>query len=230
MTNPMHFQSVTFDLDGTLLDTIADLAEGGRLMLEEIGEPPRSQAEVHGFVGKGMAVLVERCLTHSQPPSAEKLHLAIESFKRHYAAVNGKFTQIYPGVLEGLRAWKASGVKMGVVTNKPGMFTEALLDRMGMTDYFDVIVSGDTTAHKKPHPEPVLHACRLFNVRPDRNLHIGDSKNDIQAAHAAGCLAYAVPYGYNEGEPVDSADCDALVSDLLAAYRQALTFQDLTNK
>ena len=230
MTNPMHFESVTFDLDGTLLDTIADLAEGCRLMLEEIGEPPRSQAEVHGFVGKGMAVLVERCLTHSQPPSAEKLHLAIESFKRHYAAVNGKFTQIYPGVLEGLRAWKASGVKMGVVTNKPGMFTEALLDRMGMTDYFDVIVSGDTTAHKKPHPEPVLHACRLFNVRPDRNLHIGDSKNDIHAAHAAGCLAYAVPYGYNEGEPVDSADCDALVSDLLAAYRQALTFQDLTNK
>ena len=230
MTNRMHFHSVTFDLDGTLLDTIADLAEGCRLMLEEIGEPPRSQAEVHGFLGKGMAVLGGRCLTHSHPPSAEKLHLAIESFKRHYAAVNGKFTQIYPGVLEGLRAWKASGVKMGVVTNKPGMFTEALLDRMGMTDYFDVIVSGDTTAHKKPHPEPVLHACRLFNVRPDRNLHIGDSKNDIQAAHAAGCLAYAVPYGYNEGEPVDSADCDALVSDLLAAYRQALTFQDLTNK
>jgi phosphoglycolate phosphatase len=226
----MHFQSVTFDLDGTLLDTIADLAEGCRLMLEEIGEPSRTQAEIHRFVGKGMAVLVERCLTHSRPPSTEKLHQAIESFKRHYAAVNGKFTQIYPGVIDGLNAWKASGVKMGVVTNKPGMFTEALLERMGMTDYFDVIVSGDTTAHKKPHPEPVLHACRLFNVRPDRNLHIGDSKNDIQAAHAAGCLAYAVPYGYNEGEPVDSADCDALVSDLLAAYRQALTFQDLTNK
>jgi len=226
----MHFQSVTFDLDGTLLDTIADLAEACRLMLEEIGEPPRSQTEVHSFVGKGMAVLVERCLTHRQPPSAERLHQAIESFKRHYAAVNGKSAQIYPGVLEGLQAWKASGLKMGVVTNKPGMFTEALLDRMGLSDYFDVIVSGDTTAHKKPHPEPILHACRLFNVRPDRNLHIGDSKNDIHAAHAAGCLAYAVPYGYNEGEPVDSADCDALVSDLLAAYRQALTFQDLSDK
>jgi len=162
----MHFQSVTFDLDGTLLDTIADLAEACRLMLEEIGEPPRSQTEVHSFVGKGMAVLVERCLTHRQPPSAERLHQAIESFKRHYAAVNGKSAQIYPGVLEGLQAWKASGLKMGVVTNKPGMFTEALLDRMGLSDYFDVIVSGDTTAHKKPHPEPILHACRLFNVSP----------------------------------------------------------------
>ena len=226
----MHFESVTFDLDGTLLDTIADLAEACRRMLDEVGAPPRSQAEVHSFVGKGMAVLVERCLTHEHPPTAEKLHEAIESFKRHYAAVNGQFTLIYPGVIEGLQAWRASGVKMGVVTNKPGMFTEALLERMGLANYFDVVVSGDTTANKKPHPEPILHACRLFDVRPDRNLHIGDSENDIRAAHAAGCLAYAVPYGYNEGKPVDSADCDALVSDLLAAYRQALTFKDLKDK
>ena len=226
----MHFQSVTFDLDGTLLDTIADLAEACRLMLDEIGAPPRSLAEVHSFVGKGMAVLVERCLTRDQPPSAEQLNLAIESFKRHYATVNGEFCQIYPGVAAGLQAWKASGVKMGVVTNKPGMFTEVLLERMGLSGYFDIIVSGDTTAHKKPHPEPILHACRLFCVRPDRNLHIGDSRHDIHAAHAAGCLAYAVPYGYNEGEPVDSADCDALVSDLLVAYQQALTFKDLNTR
>ena len=221
----MHFQSVTFDLDGTLLDTIADLAEGCRRMLEEIGAPPRSPAEVHSFVGKGMAVLVERCLTHDTAPTAEALHAAIVSFKTHYAAVNGKYCQIYPGVLEGLQAWRDSGVKMGVVTNKPSMFTEALIERMGLADYFDVVVSGDTTAHKKPHPEPILHACRLFNVRPDRNLHIGDSENDILAARAAGSPAYCVPYGYNEGKPVDSADCDALVSDLLAAYRQALTYK-----
>ena len=221
----MYFQSVTFDLDGTLLDTIADLAEACRLMLDEIGAPARSLAEVHRFVGKGMAVLVERCLTRGQPPTTEKLAQAIAVFERHYAAVNGQFTQIYPGVLEGLKAWQASGLKMGVVTNKPAQFTEVLLDRMGLADYFAVIVSGDTTAHKKPHPEPVLHACRMLNVRPERNLHIGDSKHDIAAAHAAGCIAYGVPYGYNEGGPVDSADCDALVSDLLVAYRQALTFK-----
>ena len=226
----MRFASVTFDLDGTLLDTIADLAEGCRRMLEEMGEPPRSPAEVHRFVGKGMAVLVERCLTHGRPPSAERLHAAIESFKRHYAAVNGIYTQIYPGVVDGLRAWRASGVRMGVVTNKPGLFTEALLERMGLAGYFDVVVSGDTTAHKKPHPEPILHACRLFGVRPDRNLHIGDSENDILAARAAGCPTFCVPYGYNEGKPVDSADCDALVSDLLAAHRLALDFKDLRQK
>ena len=90
--------------------------------------------------------------------------------------------------------------------------------------------SGDTTAHKKPHPEPILHACRIFGVRPDRNLHIGDSENDALAARAAGCPVFCVPYGYNEGRPVDSADCDALVSDLLAAYERALIFQDLNTK
>jgi phosphoglycolate phosphatase len=226
----MHFQSVTFDLDGTLLDTIADLAEACRLMLDEIGAPPRTQAEVHSFVGKGMAVLVERCLTHAEPPSEASLLAAIESFKRHYTEVNGRLTQIYPGVLEGLRAWQASGLPMGVVTNKPAMFTEALLQRMGMADYFSVVVSGDTTAQKKPHPEPILHACRLFGVAPERNLHIGDSENDILAARAAGSPTFCVPYGYNEGKPVDSADCDALVSDLLAAYQQALNFQDLRQK
>ena len=219
----MHFQSVTFDLDGTLLDTVADLAEACRLMLDDLGAPQRSVAEVHRFVGKGMAVLVERCLTWDVPPTAERLHAGIDAFKRHYATVNGAQAVIYPGVLAGLAAWKASGLKLGVVTNKPGMFTEVLLERTGLLDYFEVVVSGDTTTHKKPHPEPILHACRLFGVPPDRNLHIGDSENDILAARAAGSPAYCVPYGYNEGKPVDTVDCDALVSDLLAAYRQALT-------
>ncbi|NJD23958.1 MAG: phosphoglycolate phosphatase [Betaproteobacteria bacterium] len=226
----MHFASVTFDLDGTLLDTIADLAEGCRRMLAELGEPPRTVAEVHSFVGKGMAVLVERCLTHARLPTAERLQAAIASFRRHYAAVNGEQAQIYPGVIAGLQAWRDSGTRMAVVTNKPGEFTEALLARTGLAGYFDLVVSGDTTAHKKPHPEPILHACRLFGVRPDRNLHIGDSENDVLAARAAGCPAFCVPYGYNEGRPVDSADCDALVSDLLAAYRRALIFQDLKTK
>ena len=226
----MHFHSVTFDLDGTLLDTIADLAEACRLMLAELGEPTRTPEEVHSFVGKGLAVLVERCLSRDRAPAAEHLAAAIESFKRHYTEVNGRHTRIYPGVLEGLEAWRSGGFRMGVVTNKPAIFTEVLLERMGIADFFDVVVSGDTTDFKKPHPEPILHACRWLGVEPAHNLHVGDSKNDIEAARAAGCAAFCVPYGYNEGAPVDSAECDALVSDLLAAYRLALTFQDLKHK
>lgn len=224
------FQSVTFDLDGTLLDSVADLAEACRRMLAELGEPPRSEDEVRCFVGKGMAVLVERCLTHEQPPTPERLAAAIAVFQRHYAEVNGCYTRIYPGVQEGLAAWRASGLPLGVVTNKPARFTEPLLERMGLADYFAVVVSGDTMAYKKPHPEPILYACRRLGVAPQHNLHIGDSKNDIEAARAAGCTAFCVPYGYNEGKPVDSADCDALVSDLLAAHRLALTYLDLKDK
>ncbi len=220
----MRFRSVTFDLDGTLLDTIADLAEACRRMLEELGEPPRSPAEIHSFVGKGMAVLVERCLTRGRTPSAERLQAGIDAFKRHYAAVNGNRAGVYPGVREGLRAWQAAGLRLGVVTNKPGLFTEALLERMGLDGFFAVVVSGDTTEFKKPHPEPLRHALAILGTAPGENLHIGDSKNDIEAARAAGCPVFCVPYGYNEGKPVDSADCDALVSDLLAAYERALTF------
>jgi phosphoglycolate phosphatase len=154
---------------------------------------------VHSFVGKGMAVLVERCLTHDQQrPSSEKLHVCDRSLPAPLMpAVNGQFTQIYPGVLEASAGLESSGgIKMGVVTNKPAMFTEALLDRMGMTDYFDVIVSGDTTAHKKTAPgtDP---ACLpgVLMCAPERNLHIGDSKNDIHAARArwfAGSLLRAL--------------------------------------
>jgi phosphoglycolate phosphatase len=224
----LKFQSVTFDLDGTLLDTLADLAEGCRRMLAELGDPPRSEDEVRGFVGQGIGVLVERCLTRERPPEPERLAAAIAVFQRHYGELNGRRASIYPGVREGLAAWRTSGLPLGVVTNKAAMFTEPLLERMGLADYFTVVVSGDTTAYKKPHPEPILYACRRFGVAPQHNLHIGDSHNDIAAARAAGCAAFCVPYGYNEGAPVDSADCDALVSDLLAAHRLALT--DLKDK
>jgi phosphoglycolate phosphatase len=108
-----------------------------------------------------------------------------------------------------------------VVTNKPLVFTEPLLQRTGLAEFFRVVVGGDSTPHKKPHPEPLWHACRALGSAPANNLHIGDSRYDAGAARAAGCPVYLLPYGYNEGAPVDSADGDALVSDLLDAWRQA---------
>ena len=226
----MRFRSVTFDLDGTLVDSLPDLAEACRCMLAELGEAPRSEAEIGRFVGKGMAVLVERCLTRGQSPDAARLAQGIESFKRHYGEVNGRRASLYPGVLEGLQTWRNAGLRMGVVTNKPAIFTEVLLERLELADFFDVVVSGDTTANKKPHPEPLLFACDWMGVPPQQNLHVGDSENDMLAAQAAGCTAYCVPYGYNEGRPVDSVKCDALVSDLLAAFRQASNDQDLKHE
>ena len=216
-------RSVTFDLDGTLLDTIADLAAACDATMAELGRPPLGVEQVRRFVGKGMAVLVERCLaTRDGPPDAELLAVGIAAFRRHYAKFNGLAAAEYPGVRAGLEAFRALGLPLGVVTNKPAAFTRPLLEQSGLADFFVVSVSGDTTANKKPHPEPILHACTVLGVRPEENLHIGDSDNDLLAARAAGCLAYAVPYGYTEDGPVDTANCDALVSSLLdAAHRVA---------
>lgn len=216
----MKIRSVTLDLDGTLVDTVADLAEAANRMLAELGEPARTTDEVRNFVGKGIPKLVERCLDRGRLPGADRLHFAHEVFKRHYAEVNGSASTIYPGVMEGLEYLKARGVPMGCITNKADAFTTVLLERLGLTPYFAVVVSGDTTAHKKPHPEPVLHACRVLGVQPDENLHVGDSMNDIEAARAAGCPVFCVPYGYNEGQEVDSDDCDALVSTVLEAAQR----------
>ena len=218
----MVVSSVTLDLDGTLLDTIADLADACDEMLSDLGRAPLGVERVRRFVGKGMAVLVERCLTAADGhvPDAAWLASGISSFRHHYAAFNGRSARIYPGVREGLEAFRALGLPLGVVTNKPAAFTGPLLERTGLADFFVVSVSGDTTANKKPHPEPVLHACRVLGVPPERNLHIGDSDNDLLAARAAGCLAWAVPYGYTEGGPVDTANCDALVCSLLEAAQR----------
>jgi len=218
----MVVKSVTLDLDGTLLDTIADLADACDEMLRDLGREPLGVERVRRFVGKGMAVLVERCLTAADGhvPDAAWLASGISSFRHHYAAINGRSARLYPGVREGLEAFRALGLPLGVVTNKPAAFTGPLLERTGLADFFVVSVSGDTTANKKPHPEPVLHACRVLGVPPEKNLHIGDSDNDLLAARAAGSLAWSVPYGYTEEGPVDTANCDALVCSLLEAAQR----------
>ncbi|WP_306606934.1 phosphoglycolate phosphatase [Azonexus sp.] len=217
----MKFKSVTFDLDGTLLDTVGDLTEACRRMMLDLDLPPRSEAEIRSFVGQGMLVLVRRCLDQGCEPAPGQMERAVAAFQQHYAAVNGENTRFFSGVREGLAAWQATGLPLGIVTNKPAAFTEPLLIRTGLAHYFSCIVSGDTTPHRKPHPAPLLHACAALGSVPADNLHIGDSKHDIETARQAGCTVYCVPYGYNEGELVRAEDCDALVADLGVALRLA---------
>ncbi|WP_301275644.1 phosphoglycolate phosphatase [Dechloromonas sp.] len=218
----MRFQSVTFDLDGTLLDTVPDLYESARRMLAEIGAPTRSESEIRNFVGQGVVVLVRRCLDHGTPPDEAAMAEAVACFQQHYAAVNGEKTRIFPGVVEGLAAWASTGLPLAVVTNKPAAFTEPLLARLGLNRYFSAVISGDTTPHRKPHPAPLLEACARMGRPVANNLHIGDSKHDIETARNAGCKAvYCVPYGYNEGQTVSASDCDALVNSLYSAWQLA---------
>ena len=217
MTGCFAVDGVLFDLDGTLLDTIEDLAEGANRMLAEIGRPLRSQAEIHGFVGKGIPSLVRRCLTEGSSASEEEIEIAVAVFHRHYAEVNGKSTRIYPGVVESLAALAAQGMRLACVTNKAAAFTEPLLERMGLTRWFDAVVSGDTLAVKKPDPAVIHYTCSLLGLPADAVLMIGDSENDALAARLAGAPVLLLTYGYSEGRPVDTIECDGLLSDIREA-------------
>ena len=210
-------RSLTIDLDGTLVDTILDLHQACNAMLAELERPDRSVEEIARFVGRGTNTLVRRCLTDNasgQEPDAELFENALNAYLKHYAHINGQHAKVYAGVKEGLAALQAAGYPMGVVTNKPIKFTLPLLHATGLAPYFRAVIGGDSTPHKKPSPDPIIAACLEMDVSLIHNLHVGDSANDIQAARAADCFAAGVNYGYAEGYPIDTSQCDVIVGSL----------------
>jgi phosphoglycolate phosphatase len=213
---PLTVEAVMIDLDGTLLDTIPDLAAATNLMLEALGEAVLPLDTVRNFVGKGIPRLVERALARDIDGKAgsESMARALPVFERFYTEVNGRHTTMYPGVREGLELMRKAGFRLACVTNKAGAFTGPLLERMGLAHFFELTVSGDTLPRKKPDPMQLLHVCQAFGIAPARMLMIGDSGNDVQAARAAGCPVFCVPYGYNEGHDVQSLEVDAIVGAL----------------
>ena len=212
-------RAVLFDLDGTLLDTAPDLAAAANAMLAELGRPGASLDAVTRCIGKGIARLIERLLSGDLEAAVDRAELARAQaiYARHYTLANGHTARLYPGVLDGLRAFGAMGLPRACVTNKAMVFTRSLLERSGLADYFELVVGGDTLARNKPDPMQLLHACECFGVAPAATLMIGDSANDVEAARAAGCQVWCVPYGYNEGNPPATLACDRLVASLAEA-------------
>jgi phosphoglycolate phosphatase len=209
------------DLDGTLADTIPDLAEAANMMLRELGRPALEPALIRTFVGKGIPRLVERVLAGTLEGRAEDALFAraLPIFERCYAEVNGRRTVIFPGVREGLQQLQAMHLPLACVTNKAERFTLALLDQLQLASSFEQVIAGDTLPQKKPDPQPLLHACRGFGIVPGDMLMIGDSANDVEAARSAGCPVFCVDYGYNEGQDVRELDVDAIVASLIEATR-----------
>ena len=209
------------DLDGTLLDTIPDLAVAANMMLRELGRSPLDEALIRTFVGKGIPKLVERALAGALDGAADPdlFARALPIYERCYAGVNGRHTTIYPGVKEGLDRLRDQDFPLACVTNKAGSFTLPLLEHMKLAPYFAEVVAGDTLPRKKPDPLPLTHTCEKFGIAPRDMLMIGDSLNDAQAARAAGCPVFCVTYGYNEGQDVRELDIDAIVTSLLDATR-----------
>lgn len=219
MPPPWHVRAVLIDLDGTLLDTADDLAAAANAMLADDGYGAASLSvdTVRSYIGRGIANLVQRCYGDKPVPTD-----AVERFRYHYRRVNGQSARVYPGVIEGLTAFRAAGYALACITNKAQDFVPPLLEITGLATWFDQIICGDTLARAKPDPLPLLHACRVFDVAPHEALMIGDSLNDVRAARAAGCPVFCVPYGYAEGMGVRPEDCDAIVPTLEAAARLLL--------
>jgi phosphoglycolate phosphatase len=145
------------------------------------------------------------------------LAVALASYERHYAAINGDHATLYPDVREALLAFQAQGLQLACVTNKPVSLAAQLLQRMGLRDFFPVLYGGDSLPRKKPDPAPLLQVCADFALAPREVLVLGDSSNDAQAARAAGCPVLIVPYGYNHGASVHTIDSDGIVPTLLIA-------------
>ncbi|MCO5098126.1 MAG: phosphoglycolate phosphatase [Burkholderiaceae bacterium] len=222
MTRRFRASGVAIDLDGTLLDTVADLAAAVNAMLADLGRPALTEATVRSYVGKGARILVHRALSGSLDGRVDDESAArgLASFERHYTRENGRSATIFPNVVEGLAAMRAKGLRLACVTNKPQAFADALLERTGLAGHFEFVIGGDVLPRGKPDPMQLHHVCERLGLPPSRMVAIGDSLNDAQAARAAGIPVLIVPYGYNEGLPVGTIDADGIVADLLEAAQR----------
>jgi phosphoglycolate phosphatase len=202
-----------FDLDGTLIDSLGDLAASINLMLRDLDRPPLGREQVAAFIGNGIPTTVHRALvaTHpNQEPPGPALHeRAIESVHRHYATEMLNTTRLFPKVVETLDHFR--GKRLGVVTSKEVRFTEFLLDHFGIAKYFEAIVGGDTTLARKPDPQPVLEALRLLEGPASEAVMIGDSEIDVIAGRRAGTQTCAVTFGYRSAEQLRVTEPDAMI-------------------
>ncbi len=188
--------AVLIDLDGTLLDTAPEIAQGVNRMLADYSLAPMELGHIRRLIGGGINNLLRQVLDQAQQSDAATRAEAVARFDGHYADVIGTMAQAYPGVVAGLDGLLEGGWKLGCVTNKSQRFVTPLLDRTGLSKYFGCVVCGDTLSTMKPSAAPLLHACRALATDPAHSCMVGDSMHDVGAARAAGMRAYLVPYGY----------------------------------
>ncbi len=206
-------QAAIVDLDGTMVDTVGDFDAALNRMLAELRLPGVDRAFIERTVGKGSEHLIRTTLAQVGA-AAGHYDEAWALYQRHYLAINGEHSDVYPGVPEGLRRLQAAGLKLACLTNKPTAFAKPLLARKGLDGFFAQVFGGDAFERKKPDPLPLLLTCKALGSEPARTLMIGDSSNDARAARAAGCPVVLVSYGYNHGEPVSAAGADAVIDRL----------------
>lgn len=210
-------EMLLFDLDGTLVDSVPDLAFCLNAMLTELALPAASEEEVRMWVGNGAERLIKRAITRrmdGEPEDRALLQRALARLMEIYAENTDQYSRLYPGVIEGLGYARSLGCPLGLVTNKAERFTLPLMRSLGILDHFDIVVGGDTLPTQKPHPGPLLHCAGQYRAAPARSVMIGDSINDLQAARAAGMRILCVSYGYNHGNDIGTHGPDAILHSL----------------
>lgn len=215
ISQKLKVKVVMIDLDGTMMHTAPELARAAGRMLVDLGMPAIEQAQIESYIGEGAAILIKRCLTGELygEPDADLYAKAHDLFFKYYAQ-NTAESRPYPNVQEGVVALKKAGYRLACVTNKPEAFTMPLLAANDFMQYFEIVVSGDTLAKKKPDPDQLFYICEKLGVSIQDALLIGDSKTDVAAARSAGCYVFTIPYGYNQGLGIEASAVNALIDNI----------------
>jgi len=207
---------VLIDVDGTLVDSVPDLAWCVDEMMRELAMPVHGEQKVRHWVGNGVERLVKRALINKLDgePDDALYAKALPIFQDLYRDNTSKRSTLYDGVIEALEFLKGTGVQVGCVTNKASQFTLPLLEDMGIKKYFETIICGDMVERKKPDPMPLLQAAEKMGADPSKSLMLGDSVNDVTAARAAGFAIVCMPYGYNHGDDIRDSNPDAVIDSM----------------
>ena len=193
-------KAVLFDLDGTLVDTLPDLAAAANRTLREQGIDALPEACYRGVVSRGGAAMLELGLCSRDEVAMEPL---LRRFIAHYRDRIAARTRPFPGIEALLETLERRALGWGIVTNKRRSLAEPLMVALGLSERAGCLVCGDTTEHAKPHPQPLLHACREIGVAPGEALFVGDSVDDVSAGRRAGVCTLVALYGYipNDADP-----------------------------
>ena len=203
----MDKQLLIFDFDGTLIDSVPDLADATNAMLTTLGKETYPIETIRNWIGNGSRLLVERALVGKvevleNELTVEEADHAEQIFFEAYKNLSGSKTVAYPDVDNGLKKLKDAGYTLALVTNKPIRFVPKILQSFGWQDLFSEILGGDSLSTKKPDPAPLLHVCEALNVPPEQAVMIGDSRNDILAGQNANMDTLGLSYGYNYGQDI----------------------------
>jgi phosphoglycolate phosphatase len=214
----LPLRAVLLDLDGTLLDTVEDIAKALNRALTEIRFAALPAAEVRNMIGGGAPTLIDRAIARlGGAANTDSRAILLQRFEFHYGRLHRlklARARVYPGAAQGLRELQELGLKLAVVTNKARPFAVELLNQLGLGEWIDLVVGGECCPRRKPSPEPLLFACSGLDIESREALMVGDSVNDVVAARAAGIPVVCVPYGYNEGRDPRELTCDAFIESL----------------